>query len=141
MKSIKLRVLAIFAAVVMALSLASCGGSNGKAFASVQEYIESPEMVDAIEEISSSFEAQGLAVDAYAEGDCLVYEYQYTQQLEMGEDSVQMLADSVDDMADTVQENLKEIKSIVDVENPTLKYVYLNADGAEIYSRTFTLEE
>lgn len=141
MKKIMLRVLALCAAVVMAISLASCGGSNGKQFATVQEYIESPEMVEVIEGISSTFEPQGLTVNAYADGDCLVYEYKFTQQMDVNDTVVQSLADSIDEMSDTVQSSLEEVKSVVDVETPSAKYVYLNADGSEIYSKVFTYSE
>ena len=107
----------------------------------MQEYIESAEAANAIEHLVDTFAQKGLSISVGAEGDCMIYEYKYIDQVEVTEESAQALSDSLDSMSDTIQTSLETIASLVDAENPSIRYVYLNADGAEIYSRTFTLEE
>ena len=115
--------------------------SGLKAYRSMQEYIESEEVADAIEGLADTFEQQGLSISVGAEGDCMIYEYKYVDQVEVTEESAQALSDSLDSMSDTIQTSLETIALIVEAENPSIRYVYLNADGTEITSREFYLEQ
>lgn len=110
-------------------------------YKSMQEFVESVEFAGIIESLTTVAAQQGLSLGIGADGDCLVYEYKYNEQIEVNDEVKKQISDEVESFSDTTQSNLELIKDYVDIENPSIKYVYLNADETEIYSKTFTLGE
>ena len=169
MKKMKFRAVALVAAVIMALSFASCSinitadsssespteetipeinsimdiyeylKTEDEKYQSMQEFVEADVFGGFIESLDSVITEQGLSIGIGAEGDSLVYEYRFDEQVEVTDELKDEIAAQVESISDVTESNLETIKDYVDIENPSIEYVYLNADGTEIYSRTFTL--
>ena len=68
-----------------------------------------------------------------------MYEYKYTKQLP--DDSIDQVVEYFKKSTDTLELGMvpvmKDLVAYVDVTDPKIKVVYLNADGSELYSITF----
>lgn len=112
--------------------------SSDKEFADIQEYIDYPVNSEALENVKESFE-DTIDFNYYADGDTLVYEYTYVDQIsESALDTVkESLDDSIESLSSTYKITIRDIVSRVDVEDPKFCVRYNNADGTLITERTF----
>lgn len=109
-------------------------------FSNIQEYLEYPSTQKSLESAKKSAESVNLfTVECYADDDTLVYEYKYTKQLP--DDSIDQVVEYFKKSTDTLESGMvpvmKELVAYVDVTDPKIKVVYLNADGSELYSIIF----
>lgn len=109
-----------------------------KPYASLEEYLEAPEVQAEINDaIDSSGDSMTMAV--YVDGDTLVYEYTFTQTYD--EEQTETLKSKLDagleENASTYEEYVSLLKADVDVENPKIKVVYRNGDGTVITERIY----
>lgn len=72
------------------------------------------------------------------EPDVLVYNYQYTTQLEVTDLMVEQLEVSLDSGAEDVISDIQNYRDTYDVELYAIRVVYLNADGSVIYEQEIT---
>lgn len=109
-------------------------------FSNIQEYLEYPSTQKSLESAKESAESVNLfTVECYADDDTLVYEYKYTKQLP--DDSIDQVVEYFKKITETLEAGMvpvmKDLVAYVDVTDPKIKVVYLNADGSELYSITF----
>lgn len=109
-------------------------------FGNIQEYLEYPSTQKSLESAKESAESVNLfTVECYADDDTLVYEYKYTKQLP--DDSIDQVVEYFKKITETLEAGMvpvmKDLVAYVDVTDPKIKVVYLNADGSELYSITF----
>lgn len=112
--------------------------SDGK-FASIADYVNSPEFQSELEKQMSQFEGQGLTMEVTGEGDSLVYTYTY-EELEVTDGMAEQLEAALEPQKDTFVQVAKSLKLVVDVENPVVVVKYMAPDGSEIYSAEFSAE-
>ena len=109
-------------------------------FSNIQEYLEYPSTQKSLESAKESAESVNLfTVECYADDDTLVYEYKYTKQLP--DDSIDQVVEYFKKITETLEAGMvpvmKDLVAYVDVTDPKIKVVYLNADGSELYSIIF----
>lgn len=131
------RFAALFLAVVLAFSLVACGGQDGAA--ALKKYVESNEFQSLIKTQSSQYEQLGLKLDISVEGEQLIYACAFTEQQDNTDN---VLGDAfeaaLDAQASTFEGIASQLKSELNIANPTVLVKYINADGSEIASKTFS---
>lgn len=122
-----------------ASSAASSASSAASAkLASVQEYLDTPEVQA---EINDTIKEAGdtIKIKVYAEGDTLVYDYQFTDHFD--DSSLASVKESLDNSLEEKKESFIKVvttlKTNVDVANPKVKVIYRNDDGNVITERTY----
>ena len=77
------RILGMILAVCVALGCAACGnGGAKKPYASVEEFVNSPDVQEQLQEASEQYQADGLTITAAAQGDKLVFTYTVSTQVD-----------------------------------------------------------
>lgn len=119
---------------------ASSVSSSGKRYATVKEYLDTPEVQSQINSTIESNKSDDMEMSIYAEGDdTLVYDYLFTQTYD--ENGVAELKSGLDkaleEKGSTFTSVAGTLKTYVDVENPKVKVVYRNGDNAIITEKTF----
>lgn len=135
MKKISIKLMAVLACVLMVMSFASCGG-NGK-FASVADYVNSDIVQNQLESMMDTVDSMGMDIKVYGEDNKLVYEYKFDTQMDNVDAMAAALDSSLESQASTFEGVANSMKEVVNVDNPVVKVVYLNADGSEIFSKEF----
>ena len=128
------RFAALFLAVVLAFSLVACGGQDGAA--ALKKYVESDEFKTAMQAQTSAYEELGLKLDISVEGEQLIYTCTFAEQVdsELGE----QFEAALDQQAATFEGIASQLKSELKIANPTVLVKYINADGSELASKTFS---
>lgn len=163
----KKKFLALTMVLVLALSFSACGNkttgsdrsgseggksSNREAFKdrvsdseadeaenSLSDWYDSDARKTVEDLINSMFSSQGLKFFIEVEEpDVLVYNYQYTTQLEVTDLIVEQLEMSLNSGAETVISDIQNYRDTYDVELNAIRVVYLNADGSVIYEQELT---
>lgn len=110
--------------------------AGGKLYASVEEYVNSPEMQKAFAALKESFSSMPMTMEMKGEDNKLVYIYTYTQDIDKAA-AKPALENSVKVQAATFENVAKQMLTFVDEKNPVVKVVYLAKDGDELYSCEF----
>ena len=132
------RILGMILAVCVALGCAACGnGGAKKPYASVEEFVNSPDVQDQLQEASEQYQADGLTITAAAQGDKLVFTYTVSTQVDAAT-TIPALEMEFDAQASSFNTVIDQMREQIDVENPSIVLRYVNADGSEILSREFT---
>ncbi len=121
---------ALVVCAVMCLSLAACGGNDGP---TLESYIES--IQSQLDAQIKQYEEQGMKMEVKAEGNKLVYIYQYTTDL--GADNA-TLKTALDGELEKVSATFSGVLSALKTEVPSAEAVvvrYLDVNGAEITSQ------
>lgn len=128
------RFAALFLAVVLAFSLVACGGQDGAA--ALKKYVESDEFQAQVQTLTSQYEQAGMKLDIGVEGEQLIYTCTFTEQVdsELGE----QFAAALDQQAATFEGIASQLKTELKIANPTVLVQYINADGTELASKTFS---
>lgn len=128
------RFAALFLAVVLAFSLVACGGQDGAA--ALKKYVESDEFQAAMKTQTSQYEQLGLKLDISVDGEQLVYTCTFAEQVdsELGE----QFEAALDQQAATFEGIASQLKTELKIANPTVLVKYVNADGTELASKTFS---
>ena len=89
--------------------------------------------------INNMLSGQGMKFFMEVEApDVLIYNYQYTTQLEVTDLVVEQLEITLDSAAKTVISDMQKYRDAYDVELNVIRVVYLNADGSVIYEKDLT---
>ena len=120
-------------------SSAAGGNTATKMFASVEDYLNNPQVQDSINSQINNNSYSSITMNVYAEGDTLVYDYTFTQAFTESELATvkSSLDSSLESASGTFSDVVKELKTYVNVENPKAKVIYRNSDGTEITERIY----
>lgn len=89
--------------------------------------------------INNMFSGQGLKFFIEVEEpDILVYNYQYSEQLEVTDLIIEQLEQGVDSGADAVKSDIQNYRNTYGIDLYAIRTVYLNADGSVIYEQEIT---
>ena len=118
----------------------AAGSSSRKAYATVKEYLDTPEVQSQINSTIESNKTDDMEMSVYAEGDnTLVYDYTFTKTYD--ENDVAELKSGLDkaleEKGSTFTSVAGTLKTYVAVENPKVKVIYRNGDNTVITERTF----
>lgn len=125
---------ALFLAVVLAFSLVACGGQDGAS--ALKKYVESDEFQAQVQTLTSQYEQLGMKLEIGVEGEQLIYTCTFAEQIdsELGE----QFAAALDQQAATFESIASQLKTELKIANPTVLVQYINADGSELASKTFS---
>ena len=116
----------------------SAADKGGKAYATIEDYINDPEVKASID---SAKEAAGdvLTFDYHAEDNKLIYDYSYNNHFD--DESVEILKGTLEESLETNSEYYSSVVDVlvrnVNVENPQIVINYRNDDGTIIATRTY----
>lgn len=112
--------------------------NTGK-YATMEDYVNSEAVQNMVDSMLSSLEQQGISIVLKGDGNRLIYEYTYQEQVDAGT-AAPALESALSDQSATFAQVAASLKAVVDVEDPIVMVTYRNADGSEIYSQEFTAE-
>ena len=131
------KIIGILLAVCLAFSCVACGGGEKKPYASVEEFVQSKEVQQQVQQATEQYQADGLTITASADGDKLVFTYAVSTQIDAAA-TIPALEMEFDAQASSFTQVIQQMREQIDVENPSIVLRYVNADGSEILSREFT---
>jgi hypothetical protein len=118
MKGFCAKISAVFICLALCLSLFSCGKTK------LETFIDSDDFQSQVEEMSSSYESQGLKLSVSARGQSVVYTCQYTSELD--EETIASMKKTLDNalsdssmtsafenILSTVKENVSDTESVI----------------------------
>ena len=123
-----------------AATTSSKATDSTKKFSSVKDYVESPDVQKELEAANQTVEAMGMTLKVTGDTSKMVYTYTYKQQLQVNDEVKNTLKTMLDGQKATFTAIANVLKSVVDVDNPSVVLRYLNADGTEILSQEFKAE-
>ena len=111
-------------------------------WSSVGEYLEDPSVVEQIDAEIAAAEGTGLAIAVYADGNTLVYDYTYAEQLDLSDETtkpsmVDALKSGIEAQAAAYENIAAMLRSVISADDIKVRLTYNNADGSEIYSCEF----
>lgn len=150
MKKNWLKVGACALALTMVFSLGACSSDDKKSetkkteetktddgkFTSIEAYLNDATVKSQMKQVMDSLEGSGMKVEIKADGDKLVYSYQY-EEIENMDGLKEQLATQLDAQAATFENTASSLKTAVDVENPVVVVEYIDAKGEMIHSAEF----
>lgn len=111
------------------------GSSNGKKYASVQAFLDSPEGKAGLEAFQSSGGDAGITADLKADGDTLIYEF----KMDSSYSDPSMFADTVDNMGDYYSQLAGQLDEEIDSANGVrIRIIVIDADGDDIVDKTYS---
>lgn len=153
------KLICLLLALVFCVSLAACGENSSdnaatkdsaetaaatdapvKPFASVEDYLNDPQVQERINEQSEGDESV-VKMAVYAQDDTMVYEYTYVDHF--ADDQITVIKERIDSAlsdstsTDVYGDVVDELRRYVDTENPRVKVVYCNDDGSVIAEKVF----
>ena len=153
------KLICLLLALLFCVSLAACGeksSENGatkdsadsaaataapvKQFATVEDYLNNPQVQERIKEQSEGDESV-VKMAVYAQDDTLVYEDTYVDHF--ADDQVAAMKERIDSaLSDSTSTEVygdvvEELRQYVNTENPKVKVSYLNDDGSLITEKVF----
>ena len=133
MKKTTLKTIAIALVMTLMLAMTACGGNKD---AALEEYFQTDEMQEMVQEAKDSVEGSGMSIEILAEGNTLIYEYTFeennfndseldtvTDQLVSGLESY---ASTFEGIASDLNEELK-----IDNSKVVVRYLYNGETLAE----------
>lgn len=109
------------------------GSSNGKKYASVQAFLDSPEGKAGLEAFQSSGGDAGITADLKADGDTLIYEF----KMDSSYSDPSMFADTVGNMDDYYSQLAGQLDEEIDSANGVrIRIIVTDADGDDIVDKT-----
>lgn len=128
---------AVVLSLVMALSIAACGGKAG----SVQDYLDKPEVKSQLDAALSALEGTGMNMTVSGEDNKLIYTYTFETQLDDADGTISAgLEEGMKAQESTFKNIAKSLKDEIKVKDPVVVIKYLNADGSEIYTVEYTAD-
>lgn len=111
------------------------GSSNGKKYASVQAFLDSPEGKAGLKAFQSSGGDAGITADLKADGDTLIYEF----KMDSSYSDPSMFADTVDNMGDYYSQLAGQLDEEIDSANGVkIRTIVIDADGDDIVDKTYS---
>ena len=111
---------------------------SSKPYATVKEYLESPENARGIEDIKKNSQ-DTMEIDVKAEGNTVVYDYTY--KTAVGEDSLEKVKESFEQVLDGSESSFNTIAQQMQAEieeSIQLKVAYHDSNGTLLAERTYT---
>lgn len=109
---------------------------SDKMYNSIDEYLQDPSIAADIAAAEAQYNNGFMSSRIYADGDTLVYQYQYT--VELTQDQIDQLKVGLEEgvlsNVEAFKGDLESVRENVNVDNPKLYIVYLAADDSVIYS-------
>lgn len=83
-----------------------------------------------------------MTIKVYADGNALVYEYQFTDEYDLSDEDIKQsvldaLKEGCEENASTFEDIADTLESEVGLSGVHVRLVYLNGDGSEIYTHDF----
>ncbi len=131
------KLVAVVLSLVMALSIAACGGKAG----SVQDYLDKPEVKSQLDATLSQLEGSGMSMTVTGEDNKLIYTYKFETQLDDADGSIKAgLEEGMASQEAAFKTIAKALKSEIKVKDPVVVIKYLNADDSELYTVEYTAD-
>lgn len=106
---------------------------------SLEELIGSEELQEGIKAMESAAQESGMDLTVTAEGNRVIYVYQYQQELPNREQAIAALEEILDSTASVFEGVASYIASITNVENPVVELRYLDMQGELLCAREFSV--
>lgn len=113
--------------------------AGSKQFATIEEYVNSPVVQKSFEALKESFSSMPMTMTMEGKDNKLVYTYTYKQDIDKAA-AKPALEKALEQQAATFENVVKQLRLLVDEENPVVRVVYLTKEGEEIYSCEFKAE-
>lgn len=126
-----------------AVSEDSTASSVGDAeFATLADYLADPDVKASIDAEIEAQTDDSMTIKVYADGNALVYEYQFTDEYDLSDDATKQsvqdaLKEGCEENASTFEDIVDTLESEVGLSGVHVRLVYLNGDGSEIYTHDF----
>lgn len=111
-------------------------------FATLADYLADPDVKASIDAEIENQTDDSMTIKVYADGNALVYEYQFTDEYDLSDDATKQsvqdaLKEGCEENASTFEDIADTIESEVGLSGVHVRLVYLNGDGSEIYTHDF----
>ncbi len=134
----KKRLVILFAAMAMVLSLVACGKP-----ATVEEYYTQPIVKQALDAEIDSLKSDSTSVYSdlgySVEGNTFTYWFQFATQIEDVETAAAQLESAMTD--EMMSGIVADVETECGVTGITCEYIYYNADGSVIYQDSYSTEQ
>lgn len=128
-----LRTIAMALVMALMLAMTACGGNKD---AALEEYFQTDEMQEMIQEAKDSVEGSGMSIEILAEGNSLIYEYTFEE--DSFDDSMldavkDQLVSGLESAASTFEGIASDLNEELKVDNSTVivRYLYNGETLAE----------
>lgn len=122
---------------VCVLAFTACGKGSGKDFDTVKDYLESDDVQAQIKEILDATEGSEMKMEITADDTSLIYTYTFKTAVELTPELEEYFEGAYEEQKSTIDEVITEMKKLIDVDNPSVVFRYLNPDGTEISSHEY----
>lgn len=111
-------------------------------FATLADYLADPDVKASIDAEVENQTDDSMTIKVYADGNALVYEYQFTDEYDLSDDATKQsvqdaLKEGCEENASTFENIADTLESEVGLSGVHVRLVYLNGDGSEIYTHDF----
>ena len=111
-------------------------------FATLADYLADPDVKASIDAEVENKTDDSMTIKVYADGNALVYEYQFTDEYDLSDDATKQsvqdaLKEGCEENASTFENIADTLESEVGLSGVHVRLVYLNGDGSEIYTHDF----
>ena len=111
-------------------------------FATLADYLADPDVKASIDAEVENQTDDSMTIKVYADGNALVYEYQFTDEYDLSDDATKQsvqdaLKEGCEENASTFENIADTLESEVGLSGVHVRLVYLNGDGSEIYTHHF----
>lgn len=125
MKKTTLKTIAIALVMTLMLAMTACGGNKD---AALEEYFQTDEMQEMVQEAKDSVEGSGMSIEILAEGNTLIYEYTFEE--DSFDDSMldavkEQLVSGLESAASTFEGIASDLNDELKVDNSTVVVRYL----------------
>ena len=108
----------------------------------ITDYLTDPRVQSENEAQLAELEDSGISGKIYAENNILVYDYTFEVQLEISEETqkealIAELDAGLNTLTDSFNALTAELRKVIDIDDITVRVIYRNTDGTELYSRDF----
>lgn len=127
-------------ALLFVLVLTGCAAQS--TYKTVQEYVEAPITQALLEYEISNEEDTGFVKTIRADGNTLIYEYTFEDPLDLSDPETQArvqtyLQERCIAMTEDYAAIAAELSGIVEADEITIRLIYKNTDGSEIYAHEY----
>ena len=128
-----LKTIAIALVMALMLAMTACGGNKD---ATLEEYFQTDEMQEIIQEAKDSVEGTGMSIELLAEGNTLIYEYTFEED-SFGDSMLDAVKDQLvsglESSASTFEGIASDLNEELKVDNSTVivRYLYNGETLAE----------
>lgn len=113
-------------------------GSEEAGSFTLEDLMSAEAMQEEIEALASAAQEGGMDLTVTAEGNRMIYVYQYQQELADREQVVSLLEESLDNAAAIFEGVASYIATTVKIENPVVEIRYLDMQGELLCAREFS---